>query len=198
MGADPLRDVFEELRDPLPRTTGAGIRVLARQRRGARRRWLGAAAAALLVAGGATLVMLSLGRPSEDPLGPGRWRGVAAGGGAVALDYAVEGPAGGVIDVVGPVTHEQRVLFYVTTDGEGFLCLEEQTTAGWERFFPAAGDSWTVSAGKHWPGGEQPLSFRTDLGAGRRAYRVLFDPADPACVAPVDTDEITVVWEGDR
>ena len=198
MGADPLRDVFDELHDPASRALGVEIRALARQRRGVRHRWLMVAAAGLVLGVGATVAVLSFGGIGDDPQGPGRWRGGAAGGSGVALDYAVEGTAGGVIDVVGPVTLEQRVLFYVTTDGEGFLCLEEQTTDGWERFFPAQGDSWTVSAGKHWPGGEQPLSFRTELGAGRRAYRVLFDPADPACVAPSGNDEITVVWEGDH
>ncbi len=198
MGADPLRDAFDELRDPVPHATGADIRALARQRRGGRRTALVAAAAVLLVLAGGAALWTVTAPPGDDPLGPGRWRGGAATEVSVALDYALEGPAGGVVDVVGPVTPEQRVLFYVTTEGEGFLCLDEQTEDGWERFYPEAGAGWAVSAGKHWPGGERPLSFRTERGAGRRAYRVSFDPQDPGCAAPAAVDEITVMWEGER
>jgi len=199
MSADPLREAFDELQDPAPRATGPEIRAMAVRRRGERRRILlwGAAAALLLVLWGGAVAFIAL-SPEEDPVGPGRWRGGAAGDGLVQLDFAVEGPDGGVVDVVGPVTPEQRVLFYITTGQEGFLCLEEQTQDGWTRFHPEPGGSWAVSAGKHWPGGEAPLSFRTDRGAGGRAYRVLFDPADPACGAATGRDEITVVWEGSR
>jgi len=183
-----LRDAFAELEDPQPNTSAASIRAMARQRRRSGRRiWMAAAAALMLCGGGA---VLALALQSDD----GRWKG---GGSEVSIElgYMVEGALG--LDGVrgGPVDADEQVVFVVTVSEPGYLCLEERTADGWNTVFPLRGDSWSVPPGEHWPGGQQPLAFHTDLGPGDREYRVLYDKTSPVCGSPAAAGSATIHWE---
>lgn len=197
MDSEPkLRDAFTELEDPQPTTSAVRIREMARQRSRSGRRWWLAAAAALVLFGGGVALVLALGRSpgEEDDLGAGRWRG-AGGDVSVELGYMVEGALG--LDGVrgGPVAADEQVVFFVTVSEPGYLCLEERSVDGWNTVFPLPGNSWSVSPGEHWPGGQQPQAFHTDLGPGDREYRVLYDKTSPVCGSPTAAGGATIHWE---
>ena len=195
MSDDVLNDAFAEIEDPAVVHRGPEIRALAQQRqqqRGRRTVWL--AAAAVLLAGMSVGVGLLVTRPTDEVPGAGRWRGDEEAAGALELGYVIEGAATRSEGSTRPVSVGERVIFTVRTSSEAYLCLEERVGDGWQRIHPSAGEGWWVPAGRHWPGGEQPLAFVTGQGPGVHSYRVLLDPGTPDCAAPVRSDELEVEW----
>ena len=189
-----LFDAFAELEDLAPRASGAEIRTLARERRRDRTvRWFAAAAAVILLGGG-TAAIWGLVGGGDGPLGPGTWKG-GDDWGSVELRYAVEGEEG-LVGIDAPaIAPDQRVVFQVATETGGYLCLEEARDDGWSRIHPAPGEAWPVEAGRHWIGGDEPLSYRTDEGPGRREVRVLLDRASADCSLPAAEDRVVIEWE---
>ncbi len=189
---------FAELVDPAPRTSAAQIRQMAERRRRSRGRVRLLAAAAVVAAGGVAVGLAALFGTGGDAPATGRWRGVAGMDDRVELGVAVEGAQGLTARGAASVRAGERVLFHVRVGRDGYLCLDERDGDHWAAVYPVGGEAWAVSAGRHWPGGDQPLAFRTDLGAGTREYRVRFDPTAADCSSPTAEDRVVIHWEGAR
>jgi hypothetical protein len=159
-------------------------RVYARARR--RRLAQGAAGVigAMAVAAG---VLLGL-QPGEG----GRDRGVGRLP-LVSLEAVAEGPQGGARPLPdgGSVGAAERVVFFVRSSAPGEALLREHGPAGTAVVWPAEG-GWALPAGEHAPGGDQPLSWRPDGGAGKYRYelRVCPEPGARDCA----TSWLELVW----
>jgi len=216
MSDDPLESAFAALQDPEPETSAAEIREIARAReagvvddvvaevhelpdarqdeaRGARARVLLLAASVALFALGGVLAFVAT-RTAVVEDDPGQWKGGADAAGALELAFVVEGEQDLLAGSQRSVEPGERVIFTVRTDAPAYACLEERGRGRWERIHPAHGEAWRVDAGRHWPGGDAPLAFVTEHGAGSRAYRVLIDPEHAECTAPVGDDVVEVEW----
>ncbi len=81
------------------------------------------------------------------------------------------------------LTEHQRVVFGTRGGFTGFACLEEQQPNGsWLRVLPPPGASWPVAPGEAlFQLDGVPQSFRTDLDAGARSYRLLADSVSGDC-----------------
>ena len=196
MPDDPLKEAFDLLDDPPVGTLGPAIRARAAARQRKRRTpriWLAAAIVAL--AGlGATVALLALRGPG-DGLGAGRWRGEVDRADALELSYVIEGDGALDAAVVRPVEPRERIIFTVRTDADTYLCIDEQGDGAWERIYPVGEEGWFVTAGRHWPGGEEPLSFGTEYISGVRAYRVLSDPENADCSEYEGQRQVEVYWQ---
>ncbi len=195
MPDDPLENAFDALDDPPVENLGPAIRARAAARKRPQRTsriWL-AAAALVLTGVGATIVFLATQRP-DDEQGEGRWRGDEATEEVLELGYVIEGTGDLDAETRRPVGPTERVIFTVRTDLDTYLCLEEQGDGAWQRIYPGIEEAWRVGAGRHWPGGDEPLSFGTEHGPGVRTYRVLSDPVHADCAAPIDEQRAEVHW----
>ncbi len=186
-----VRDALGELTDPPGPWPGPELRARAAARMATRRR-TGLALAAAIALGGLAL-SLALIRPGDDS-------SLRARGGhvdpALHLDVLIE-DAGGPRRPDGDVVPAgAAVLFRVRTRDGGHLCLDEATPGGtWDRVAPRPGMRWHVGPGEHLlADAGTVLAFRTDHGAGVRAYRASVSADDPGCARPDATAELRLEW----
>lgn len=196
MPDDPLYSAFDDLEDPPVDNLGPAIR--ARAATGKRRPrtpliWL-AAAAVLLVGVGASFAYLATRGPA-DLQGAGRWRGQEAAAEVLELGYVIEGTGDLDAETRRPVGATERIIFTVHTEQDAYLCIDELGDGAWRRIYPGTEEGWRVGAGRHWPGGDEPLSFGTEYGPGVRAYRVLADPVHADCATPIGEHQAEVHWQ---
>jgi len=122
----------------------------------------------------AAAALLSVRTPGDGV----RDRGVATGGGpSVELAAVARGPDGTLRTLAagGVVYPDEQVLFRITTGRGGELVLAEDGVP----IHPVRG-VWEVGPGRHSPGGDRVLGFRTDAGQGLHRYvaRLCTTPAD--------------------
>lgn len=184
------REVLRSLDDPPGPFLGPEARAIAR-----RRALLppAVAAAAVLLAGLGLWSLPPDGRPTLAARGDRTGR--------VTLGYLVEGEdSSGTTGLrrgrAPAIDPGQRVIFRVDASSAGWACLEEQAPGGWARLLPRDGaGGWHVGPGPALATvSGQVQAFRTDHGAGPRLYRVLLDPADPACAAPIAEATLQLDW----
>jgi hypothetical protein len=187
---DQLRELLQARAElPIPST---GDEILAEAARRSRirasrfRAGIALAAVLALAVGG-----LLLRPPSSDLTA----RGIEPSTASIELGWLVEGL--GVKRAADPrIGPDEAVIFKIRTTSAGWICLDERVGGEWSRIFPV-GDAapWRIDPGVQLIGdGEVIQSFRSDHGPGERDYRVLQDPADPACSAPVASSRARLQW----
>lgn len=150
----------------------------------------GAAAAVIVVLGVGLLLLSPAGQPELRARSAGRGEGQV-----LRLEAVLDRPGNAPLQATGPAAPVQEgVLFVVAVErSEGYLCLEEEDSGTWHRISSV---EWPARAGR------QPMTlgdgrlavFHTELGPGRRSYRVLWDRESPNCSAPAASAERTLVW----
>ncbi len=160
-----LFDRLAALSEPEVRVTASAVRDRVRKRP---TRWWTVAVPVALAAAALFVVRL----PGDPEV---RNRGGGTGAGGVSLEAVAKRPDGALrpLGSGGVVAPEEQVLFRIETQGAGALTLREDGVA----IHPVVGD-WRVNAGRHSPGGDEVLGFRTDAGPGLHRYTVILCPND--------------------
>lgn len=129
--------------------------------------WIGSGAAAGLAA--VFLAFILIPRATDDPM---RTRGVTVAP-DLRVEVAVVDPTGVTARLPGDGSVEKtdQLVFRVHTDMPGQLQILEQRGASRTSVYEA-----TIPTGTTIPGGDTPLGWTTDLGAGPATYHVQLCP----------------------